>query len=91
MVNMLTVDPKKLGKTRDDIINVLENENIESRPVGKPMHLQPFYKNYYYSFLDKDISKNLFDTGLCLPSGSSLKEIDQKRIIDIILNEFKSN
>ena len=82
----LTVNEKVAGISRSGIINALEKENIESRPVWKPMHLQPLYKGADYVSLDGDISKNLFENGLCLPSGSSLSEVDQGRIIDIILS-----
>ncbi|MBC8485940.1 MAG: DegT/DnrJ/EryC1/StrS family aminotransferase, partial [Bacteroidetes bacterium] len=67
----LTVDPKKTGVNRTQIINTLEKENIEARPVWKPMHLQPLYKDCEYISRDsRDISKGLFEQGLCLPSGS---------------------
>jgi pyridoxal phosphate-dependent aminotransferase EpsN len=83
----LTIDNKKTGINRNQIIEALEKENIESRPVWKPMHLQPFYKGYeYVKAGDEDISAKLFQNGLCLPSGSSLSEGDQDRIIDIILS-----
>jgi pyridoxal phosphate-dependent aminotransferase EpsN len=82
----LTIDSNKLGITRDEIIENLESENIESRPVWKPMHLQPLYNSCQYVRNDnRDVSAELFEKGLCLPSGSSLKEKDQNRIIDIIL------
>ena len=80
----------KLNISRDDIINALNNENIESRPVWKPMHLQPFFSKYIYlKKNNKDYSFNFFEEGICLPSGSSLKEKDQSRIIDIILSMIK--
>jgi len=82
----LTVNEKVAGISRSGIINALEKENIESRPVWKPMHLQPLYKGADYVSLDGDVSKNLFENGLCLPSGSNLSEKDQNRIIDIILS-----
>jgi len=84
----LTVDSNKLGITRDKIIENLESENIESRPVWKPMHMQPLYKNYSYNNIS-DISRSLYTNGLCLPSGSSLSQNDQNRVIDIILNCIK--
>jgi len=83
----LTVDPKKTGVNRTQIIDALEKENIEARPVWKPMHLQPLYKDCDYITADEeDVSANLFKNGLCLPSGSNLSETDQDRIIDIIIN-----
>jgi len=83
----LTIDPKKLGVERTQIINVLEKENIEARPVWKPMHMQPLYKDSeYITAGNNDVSKSLFGHGLCLPSGSNLSESDQNRVIDIIIN-----
>ena len=86
----LTVDEKSTGISRTHIIDTLEKENIESRPVWKPMHMQPLYKKYeYIRSDDRDVSAKLFENGLCLPSGSSLSEGDQGRIIDIILSLMK--
>lgn len=86
----LSIDSNKLGITRDEIIENLESENIESRPVWKPMHLQPLYNSCEYVRNDnRDVSAELFEKGLCLPSGSSLKEKDQNRIIDFILSLTK--
>ena len=87
----LTVDPKKTGINRTQIINALEKENIEARPVWKPMHLQPLYKDCEYITKDsRDISKELFEQGLCLPSGSNLSISDQNRVIEIILSTIRS-
>jgi pyridoxal phosphate-dependent aminotransferase EpsN len=86
----LTVDPQKTGINRTQIIEALEKENIESRPVWKPMHLQPLYKDCDYITVNKeDVSSKLFKNGLCLPSGSNLNRDDQNRIIDIVLETLK--
>ena len=86
----LTVYPKKTGVNRTQIIEALEKENIESRPVWKTMHLQPLYKDCDFITVNKeDISSKLFKNGLCLPSGSSLNRDDQNRIIDIVLETLK--
>ncbi len=79
----LTVDPYVCGVKRDDIIYCLEKENVEARPLWKPMHLQPLYKKcvYYPHKEGYSISDSLFEMGLCLPSGSSLSEADLERII----------
>jgi pyridoxal phosphate-dependent aminotransferase EpsN len=83
----LTVDPSVTGVNRTQIIQALEKENIEARPVWKPMHMQPLFKDYeYISQNDEDISGKLFEEGLCLPSGSSLLEQDQDRILNIIMS-----
>ena len=81
----LTVDPQKTGVNRTQIITALEKENVEARPVWKPMHIQPLYKSYEYITAGKvDISGMLFENGLCLPSGSNLSYQDQARVINII-------
>jgi len=86
----LTVYPQKTGINRTQIIEALEKENIESRPVWKPMHLQPLYKDCDYVAVNKeDVSSKLFKNGLCLPSGSNLNMDDQNRIIDIVLETLK--
>ena len=83
----LTVNEKVVGISRTQIINALEKENIESRPVWKPMHMQPLYEKCEYIKSDnRDVSAELFENGLCLPSGSSLSKSDQGRVIDIILS-----
>ena len=80
----ILVDPiKTKGISRDDIRLALEKENIETRPLWKPMHLQPIFKNYP-SYLN-GVSERLFNTGLCLPSGSNLSDQD----LDRVLFQFK--
>jgi len=66
----------------------LEKENIESRPLWKPMHLQPVFEEY--PFYGNGISENLFSRGLCLPSGSNLTNSDRERIKEQITSFFKS-
>ena len=82
----LTVDPEKCGVDRTRIIEALEAENIESRPVWKPMHRQPLFAECeYYPYSEEiSISDELFERGLCLPSGSSLTEEEQERVIQCI-------
>jgi len=87
----LTVDPNITGVNRTKIIEALEKENIEARPVWKPMHLQPLYKGCdYVTVGSEDVSKRLFENGLCLPSGSNLSEYDQNRVIDIISSTIEN-
>ena len=64
----------------------LEKYNIESRPVWKPMHLQPLFQDNLY--FGDDLADKLFDNGLCLPSGSNLLEEDLKRIKEALLSFF---
>ena len=79
----LTVDPAKCGAGRDEIIHALEKENIEARPLWKPMHLQPLFQGCaYFPHGEKEsVSDGLFQQGLCLPSGSNLSPEDQERVI----------
>lgn len=70
-----------------DIMVALEEENIESRPVWKPMHLQPFYKDYpFYNHNDKgiSISEDIFNRGICLPSDTKMTDGDLIKICKII-------
>lgn len=71
------------GKTREDIRLGLEKENIESRPLWKPLHIQPVFLSCP-SYIN-DVSYNLFVSGLCLPSGSNLSESDLDRVIECII------
>jgi len=76
------VDPKKFGATWVDIYNALSKEDIESRPLWKPMHMQPVFKNC--RVVGGGVSEEIFEKGLMLPSGSSLTELDQERIVGVI-------
>jgi dTDP-4-amino-4,6-dideoxygalactose transaminase len=84
----ILINPDHLnGITREDIRLGLEKENIESRPLWKPLHIQPVFVSCP-SYIN-DVSYNLFVNGLCLPSGSSLTDDDLSRIIDCILKILK--
>lgn len=78
----ILVDPDQFSATREDIRLALERENIEARPVWKPMHLQPVFKDC--RICGGDVSARLFEFGLCLPSGSSLTADDRQRIVDVV-------
>ncbi|WP_298119892.1 aminotransferase class I/II-fold pyridoxal phosphate-dependent enzyme [Flavobacterium sp.] len=85
-LSAIIVDAKKNnGKSREDMRLKLETENIESRPLWKPMHLQPVFKDVPY--YGGSISEKLFENGLCLPSGSNLSSEDKERI-QKTLNDF---
>ena len=73
-----------------DLINYLGQHNIEARPVWKPMHLQPFFKDYDYISLNEDVSKGLFERGVCLPSGSNLTNEEVYFVCDTIKEYFKT-
>lgn len=76
-LSAITIDPAA-GATREDIRLALEAENIESRPLWKPMHMQPVFEKYPY--YGGSVAENLFENGLCLPSGSNLTHADRDRI-----------
>jgi dTDP-4-amino-4,6-dideoxygalactose transaminase len=78
----LTINSELTGYTREDVRLALEAENIESRPLWKPMHMQPIFQNELY--YGGKISENLFKNGLCLPSGSNLTDLDFERIFRVL-------
>jgi dTDP-4-amino-4,6-dideoxygalactose transaminase len=78
----ITVDPHRFGATREDLRQQLELGNIESRPVWKPMHMQPAFSGC--SVRGGEVAARLFERGLCLPSGSSLTQKDRERVVDTI-------
>ncbi len=78
---------KKSGKTSEDLRLLLERENIESRPLWKPMHLQPVFADAPY--YGGNVSEKLFEQGLCLPSGSNLSTSDMERIKKCLNNFLK--
>lgn len=76
------------GKVRPlNVIEALEKENIESRPLWKPMNLQPFYANYDY--IGQGVSDTLFEAGLCLPSDTKMSDNDLDRVCDCIRRLMK--
>lgn len=86
-LSAITVDSSKTGKTAEKLRITLEQSNIESRPLWKPMHLQPvFSENKFYG---GEIAVSLFNDGLCLPSGSNLSSDDFNRLTDEITTFFK--
>lgn len=78
----LTIEPTIFGASREDVRVALEAENIEARPVWKPMHLQPVFR--HCRAVGGAVAAELFDKGLCLPSGSSLSAADRDRVIAIV-------
>ena len=71
------------GKVRPiDIFEALEAENIESRPVWKPMHMQPFF--WEYDFIGEGVSEKLFENGVCLPSDTKMTDKDLERVVETI-------
>jgi len=84
----LTVEPGEFGATREDIRLALEEEDIESRPVWKPMHLQPVFEGC--EVIGGGVSEGLFEQGLCLPSGSALSRDDVERIAGIVRHQCRN-
>jgi dTDP-4-amino-4,6-dideoxygalactose transaminase len=78
----LTIDPERFGADREQVRLALEADNIESRPVWKPMHMQPVFSQY--GCHGGAVAEDIFMQGLCLPSGSNLGEADLARIADIV-------
>lgn len=85
-LSAVIIDPELTGKDREGLRHAFLEDNIESRPLWKPMHLQPIFENAPY--YGKNISEKLFDNGLCLPSGSNLSDEDRVRITNVIHTYF---
>jgi pyridoxal phosphate-dependent aminotransferase EpsN len=75
----ITIDPDAFGADREAVRRALEAEDIESRPVWKPMHLQPVFGAC--ETVGGAVAKRIFERGLCLPSGSSLSDADRERVV----------
>lgn len=86
-ITCVLIDPT-LGPGREEIRQALEAENIEARPVWKPMHLQPAFAKA--EVFGGATSEQLFERGLCLPSGSSLSEEDRARVVALIRKRVSS-
>lgn len=87
----LTIDQEKLGFSPLELIEILAEDNIEARPVWKPLHLQPLFSGAKYYLHEKNvsISEKLFNNGICLPSGSNMSIEQQERVINIIQDTVK--
>jgi len=99
-LTVILITPDAFGADRETVRLALEKENIESRPVWKPMHLQPVFridgrnpkdnnqtkKTHPARVVVGGVSEDIFNRGLCLPSGTALTRDELNRIIDIILD-----
>ncbi|WP_026315550.1 aminotransferase class I/II-fold pyridoxal phosphate-dependent enzyme [Riemerella columbina] len=83
-LSAIVVNPEKAGFTREDLRLRLLEENIESRPLWKPMHLQPVFADAPY--YGEKVAEQLFNDGLCLPSGSNMTDEDRARIKSVVQN-----
>lgn len=79
------------GVTPDKVLDVLEQENIEGRPVWKPMHLQPVFAEYDFITVQRQgsVAGDIFERGLCLPSDVKNTEEDMERIIRLVRGVFR--
>lgn len=87
-LSAIIVDPEITGRNREELRLAFLEDNIESRPLWKPMHLQPVFEGAPY--YGGNISEKLFDNGLCLPSGSNLSDEDRERISKVVKVYFGS-
>ena len=85
-LTVITIDPGAAGVTREDVRSALEAENIEARPVWKPMHLQPVFRGC--EIVGGAVSEELFDQGLCLPSGTAMSRADLERVAGVVRHCF---
>ena len=85
-LSAITIDSKVAGKTREDLRLALLEDDIESRPLWKPMHLQPVFADAPY--YGEKVAEELFENGLCLPSGSNLTDEERTRIAQKIKEVF---
>ena len=121
-LTVILITPEEFGADREEVRLALEAENIEARPVWKPMHLQPVFQSADYAdytdfkgqvsrevarageresgkrkaqekiqhyparVIGGEVAEDLFERGLCLPSGTAMTEEDLERVIDTILN-----
>src|SRR5690606_25757132 len=81
----LTLDPEKIKITPYELIEKLNEENIEARPVWKPLHLQPVFEgcSFYPHSENNRVSERLFAQGICLPSGSNMTIQQQDKVINL--------
>ena len=87
-LTVLTIDSEEFGASREEIRLALEKQNIESRPLWKPMHLQPAFSSC--PVRGGEVADELFHHGLCLPSGSNLSSGDLRRIVDVIRKTYRT-
>ncbi|WP_058301205.1 DegT/DnrJ/EryC1/StrS family aminotransferase [Gorillibacterium timonense] len=90
-LSVMTVNPKESGVAVPALLQAFAESNIEARPVWKPLHLQPLFDGtaYYAHAPGESFCEKLFAEGICLPSGSSLTEEEQARVISCVREEWK--
>ena len=103
-LTVILITPEEFGSDRETVRLALDAENIEARPVWKPMHLQPVFRieehsakstgqsarqKYKARVMGGEVAEDLFNRGLCLPSGTAMTEEDLDRIISVIKRRKK--
>lgn len=86
-LSTMTVDSEKLGVTALDIVEHLAKNNIEARPVWKPMHMQPVFEDCEYYSEEADNSKYLYENGICLPSDTKMT-VEQQELVNVKIKEL---
>lgn len=86
-LSVMTIGSER-NKTVSDLIKLLDENNIETRPVWKPMHLQPLFRESDYFAHDTDVSAELFQQGLCLPSWTAMTNEEQEYVVEVIKGYF---
>ena len=81
-LSVFTIDPDEVPATPEEIVRELDREHIEARPVWRPMHMQPVFAGAHS--VGGRVAQRLYETGICLPSSSSLSEEDQRRVIEAV-------
>ena len=94
-LSTINIDPNYWKSSPEEVVLALEEANIEARPLWKPLHLQPLFRNSrYYKHSNDSVCETLYRTGICLPSGTSMTEADQQRVISVLkanLHEKSTN
>ena len=78
----LLIDPDEFGSDREQVRLGLEQQNVEARPVWKPMHMQPVFDSC--ACVGGSVCEELFELGLCLPSGSAMSHTDLERVVGAV-------
>lgn len=85
-LSTVLIDEKKTGMDHSELREALQKEDIETRPLWKPMHVQPVFEDYPFYVNGHGVAEDLFKKGLCLPSGSNLTDDDRKRVVKALKN-----
>ena len=87
-LSVFSIDPSEIPLTPEDVVRELDRDDIEARPVWRPMHMQPVFAGA--QSVGGSVAQQLFETGICLPSSSSLSIEDQSRVIDSVRNAISA-